>query len=234
MMKTYQLANEGKFGTSKKVTPMTTEEVRNELNCFSVEGSKDNPVDPQGVLPDMTNFQVGLQLSKSFELTSYDYICNIWTWQLIGTEVMNGVTCERWEYINSYGDKSNRYTLWLQRQLEGSRHPIVVPVRYELKGYKSLLGSHYDHYYLDYENFLTEDPSEDAFTIGADVASCHGFPGPGVADHVYTFNPMKEFVHGHDRHVDESFDSFRHRHSKQYDDETDHEHRKNIFRQNMR
>ena len=31
---------------------------------------------------------------------------------------MNGVTCEKWEYLNNYGDKSNRYTLWLQRQVK--------------------------------------------------------------------------------------------------------------------
>ena len=36
---------------------------------------------------------------------------------MIGTEVMNGVTCERWEYVTAIGDRSNRYTLWLQRQV---------------------------------------------------------------------------------------------------------------------
>ena len=37
--------------------------------------------------------------------------------KLAGTEVVNGVTCEKWEYVTSYGDKSNRYTMWLQRQV---------------------------------------------------------------------------------------------------------------------
>lgn len=40
-----------------------------------------------------------------------------------------------------------------------------MPIRYEMKGYNTLLGSHYDHYYLDYETFTAEDPSEDVFNI---------------------------------------------------------------------
>ena len=66
-----------------------------------------------------------------------------------------------------------------------------------------------------------------------DVGECHGFPGPGI-DHVYTFNPMREFVHGHSKHVDESFGAFHKHHQKKYRNETEHQHRKNIFRQNMR
>lgn len=34
-----------------------------------------------------------------------------------------------------------------------------------MKGYNSLLGSHYDHYYLDYTSFTAEKPNEDAFMI---------------------------------------------------------------------
>jgi len=209
MMQTFQLSKEGPFGVSKKVTPMTTEEVRNQLNCFQVEGSSEEPVEAQGVLPDTTNFK------------------------MIGTEVMNGVTCERWEYVTAIGDRSNRYTLWLQRQLTGDQQMIAVPVRYEMKGYNSLLGSHYDHYYLDYESYSVEAPSEDAFAIDADVGACHGFPGPGI-DHIYTFNPMREFVHDHRHHVDDAFDAFRRRHGKTYADHKEHEHRINNFRQNMR
>lgn len=101
---------------------------------------------------------------------------------------MNGVSCEKWEYINSVGDKTNRYTMWLQHQVNifselqyidnqticneifqfqfaGTRQQIAVPVRYEMKGFNSLLGSHYDHYYLDYSSFTAEKPNEDAFMI---------------------------------------------------------------------
>ena len=33
---------------------------------------------------------------------------------------------------------------------------VTVPVHYEMRGYNNLLGSHYDHYYVDYENFAAE------------------------------------------------------------------------------
>jgi len=209
MMRTYQISKEGDYGVSKKIAPFTTEEVHNELTCFQVNGNEEDPVEAQGVLPDITNFT------------------------LIGNEIMNGVTCEKWEYLNNYGDKSNRYTLWLQRQYTGTRQQIIVPVRYEMKGFNSLLGSHYDHYYLDYETFSAETPSEDAFLVPETIGACHGFPGPG-SDHIFTFNPMREFIHGHDNHVEDAFDTFRKHHGKKYNNETEHEHRKNIFRQNMR
>lgn len=42
---------------------------------------------------------------------------------------------------------------------------IPVPVRYEMKGYNSLLGSHYDHYYLNYDQFTWDNPSPDVFQV---------------------------------------------------------------------
>jgi hypothetical protein len=42
---------------------------------------------------------------------------------------------------------------------------VPVPVRYEMKGYNSLLGSHYDHYYLEYEWYSIDTPSPDVFKV---------------------------------------------------------------------
>lgn len=58
MMKTYQMANEGKYGIAKKVAPMTTEMVKNQLNCFQSEGSEEDHVEAQSVLPDISDFKV--------------------------------------------------------------------------------------------------------------------------------------------------------------------------------
>jgi hypothetical protein len=33
---------------------------------------------------------------------------------------------------------------------------VAVPVHYEMRGYNNLLGSHYDHYYVDYKDFSAE------------------------------------------------------------------------------
>ena len=56
-MKTYQLANEGPYGIAKKIAPMTNELVKNQLNCFSTPGSPEDPVEAQGILPDISNFK---------------------------------------------------------------------------------------------------------------------------------------------------------------------------------
>lgn len=64
MMKTYQLANEGPYGTAKKIAPMTTETVKNQLNCFQTSGSAEEPVEAQGVLPDISNFKVPILVTS--------------------------------------------------------------------------------------------------------------------------------------------------------------------------
>jgi hypothetical protein len=45
----------------------------------------------------------------------------------------------------------------------------AIPVRYEMKGYNSLLGSHYDHYFLDYEIYSPEKPEAGIFEIEASM-----------------------------------------------------------------
>lgn len=40
-----------------------------------------------------------------------------------------------------------------------------IPVRYEMRGFNTLLGSHYDHYYLEYDWYSFETPSADVFKI---------------------------------------------------------------------
>ena len=58
--------------------------------------------------------------------------------------------------VETIGSKTNNYTMWVDQ----SDKKKPVPVRYEMLGYDLLLGSHYDKYYLEYENYKT----------GADVA----------------------------------------------------------------
>ena len=38
-------------------------------------------------------------------------------------------------------------------------------MRYEMNGFNSLLGSHYDHYYLEYDWYSSDKPSDDVFNI---------------------------------------------------------------------
>lgn len=65
---------------------------------------------------------------------------------------MEGVTCQKWQRVLKMDHKVNKYTMWI-RMLGSPLDPtlgVPVPVRYEMKGFNTLLGSHFDHYYLVY------------------------------------------------------------------------------------
>ena len=65
-----------------------------------------------------------------------------------------------WQYVETVGKKKNTYTMTVKVNEDGT----AVPVRYEMFGYDSLLGSHYDKYYIDYNNFQPE-VKDDEFNI---------------------------------------------------------------------
>lgn len=211
MVKTYQLANEDRYGTSLKLAPVTTSKEMNKETCLQVNGTAENVIEIQSILPDVKSFS------------------------LIGTETLLGMVCDKFRLEEVIGIKKNVYTLWVRYKKSpkypSSRQPI--PVRYEMRGYNTLLGSHYDHYYLDYENYSHDDVPNEVFEIDPDMV-CVGFPGPGKG-HYATFNPMKEFIHPtKDHHVEMEFNRFKGKHGARYMNDTEHEYRKNIFRQNLR
>ena len=77
MMRTYQISKEGDYGVSKKIAPFTTEDVHNELTCFQVNGNEEDPVEAQGVLPDITNFTVNDSVNViSRHLNNFFYLYN--------------------------------------------------------------------------------------------------------------------------------------------------------------
>ncbi|SPP76476.1 digestive cysteine proteinase 1 [Drosophila guanche] len=210
MVKTYQLAGEGDYGTLLKLAPITTHEEMNKLTCLQVNGTSDQKVEIQSILPDAKPFQ------------------------LIGTETFLGFTCDKFRLEETIGQKKNVYTLWV-RYKKSPHYPasrMPIPVRYEMRGYNTLLGSHYDHYYLDYDSYEHDDIPNEVFEIDESL-TCVGFPGPGTG-HYATFNPMQEFMSPTDEHVERAFHHFKHKHGMSYRTEKEHEHRKNIFRQNLR
>ncbi|XP_023178232.1 digestive cysteine proteinase 1 [Drosophila hydei] len=208
MVKTYQLAGEGQYGTALKLAPISNKEELNKLSCLQVNGTAEQAVEIQSILPDAKPFS------------------------LVGTETFLGYTCDKFRLEQTIGQKKNVYTLWV-RYKKSPHYPasrMPIPVRYEMRGYNTLLGSHYDHYYLDYDSYEHDDIPNEVFEID-DSLTCTGFPGPG---HFATFNPMHEFISGSDEHVDKAFHHFKRKHSIDYSNEKEHEHRKNIFRQNLR
>lgn len=128
MVKTYQLSKENLYGTSLKLAPVTNKHQLNQQTCLQLNGTETNRIQIQSILPNVTGFP------------------------LIGTELLLGFTCDKFRSEEIIGQKRNIYTLWV-RYKKSKRYPAArmpIPVRYEMKGYNSLLGSHYDHYYLDY------------------------------------------------------------------------------------
>ena len=64
--------------------------------------------------------------------------------------------------------------------------------------------------------------------------SCGDFPGPGQSRHfAVELDPIREFIHHYDAHVEEGFELFKKEHNKDYKPQ-EHEPRKHIFRQNLR
>jgi len=122
-------------------------------------------------------------------------------------------------------------------------------------GYDTLLGSHYDRYYIEYFNFKLDDISPSVFSIPTSIwfltnwldedmlfhyyestvldLKCRDFPGPGAKNRI-SANPMREFIHKDDSHNLHSFQNFKNGHGKKYEANAEHQERMHIFRQNLR
>ena len=75
MVKTYQLTRDGPFGTSLKVAPITTDEVQNKETCLQVNGTSENKIAVQAILPDVHDFVLaGNFILKIFWIFFYQSI----------------------------------------------------------------------------------------------------------------------------------------------------------------
>ncbi|XP_029299280.1 digestive cysteine proteinase 1 [Cottoperca gobio] len=207
---TYQLGTAARWGVSYKITPETTEMTLNVMKCFLVNGTKDEAVTPQASLPDVQGFQ------------------------FLRMEYYGGSLCEVWQNVTTVGYKKNTYTLWVTHSESGAdgKDESATPLHYEMMGYDTLLGSHYDKYLVDYKEFSTHvDPKVFSLPEGM---SCGEFPGPGVEHHMLA-NPMKDLIHtsasGHSQRM---FDYFKDKFQRQYSDEREHEKRHHAFVHNLR
>lgn len=76
----------------------------------------------------------------------------------MGITTWNGIKVDQWQNITEYGEKTNTYTFNVERK-------TGRPLYYEMMGYNTLLGSHYDKYYLKYTNFNTRKIPSTVFAI---------------------------------------------------------------------
>ena len=77
-----QRADQGQFGESYKVAPMSNYQVQNQMSCFKVDGAKGMEVTIQAILPDLKDFKVLLMLLYNVSIM----LLNRWTvtvlWEL--------------------------------------------------------------------------------------------------------------------------------------------------------
>lgn len=74
-------------------------------------------------------------------------------------EYFAGYLCEVWQNVTVFGHKKNTYRLWVARSEDEASW--AKPVHYEMMGYNTLLGSHYDKYLVDYSDFSSRiDPKD--------------------------------------------------------------------------
>ncbi|XP_043915938.1 digestive cysteine proteinase 2-like [Protopterus annectens] len=201
---TFQHGFRKPLGIGYKISPETTETEVNVQKCFQVNGTSDSPVLPQSVFPKPDGFK------------------------LIKKEFYKGYFCTVWQYVTTEGKKTNTYTFWVSNSTDGH----LLPVHYEMRGFNSLLGSHYDKYEIDYTDYRQKvDP--DVFNLPSGL-TCEGFPGPGV-EHRILVNPMQDFVHtGHKDRSHHVFNHYKQHFDRSYTNEREHELRKQTFAHNLR
>lgn len=173
--------------------------------CFGVKGGVGFTIQPQTVLPDLSNFEY--TSTGDCPQANPEY---------------RKAKCELWKMTTNVGDKKNTYKMWIHRARRGS---VVVPVHYYMLGYDSLLGSHYDRYDVTYFKYKPGEANDDDFAFDAQSFSCGSMPGPGDGSsdgkrrsHIVMQNPIHEYVVEPERydHIDHEFGQFTNDHQKRY------------------
>ncbi|XP_065506708.1 counting factor associated protein D-like isoform X2 [Caloenas nicobarica] len=201
---TYQLGGVKPYGMQYKITPETTEKKVNTRTCFQLPGSKKDVVKAQSVFPSMDGFK------------------------FLREEYYQGRYCAVWQNVTRWAQKKNVYTLWVTNSSCG-----VAPVHYEMRGYNSLLGSHYDKYEIAYTEFDNSFPPS-IFDIPInETKKCGDLPG-SAAEHRVLANPMEDLVGRHQPWAHEVFHQYRRRLGRRYSSARELEHRQSIFVHNMR
>ena len=152
MDKTFQLSDGGPFGKMLKLSPMTTEYVTNQMNCFQTNGTKDEPVTAQSVLPGKLRERQPY-VGTSSKVTQNVELADMTGYQFKGKTSMEGRdNVEKWHKEEAIEGKINKYTMWLYT-LTSPYDPTLktsIPIKFQMKGYNVVMGSHYDHCYITY------------------------------------------------------------------------------------
>ena len=115
-----------------------------------------------------------MNLEKEAASTSYATLLALiflFTSQYVKTEVYTGVLATKWHYEYWAFGLLNSQNVWVTKSKPHR------PIRYEMKGYDSMLGSYYDHYVLEYVSFEQWRPQMKRFELprGTNAFCCIEF-----------------------------------------------------------
>ncbi|XP_060703236.1 digestive cysteine proteinase 2-like isoform X1 [Hemiscyllium ocellatum] len=201
---TLQHGFEKPAGISYKISPETTETEINVIKCFQINGTVDDPIFPQSVFPNLKGFK------------------------FIKEEDYKGQHCSVWQNIIYKNEKKNNYTIWITNSTNGP-----IPVHYEMKGYNTLFGSHYDEYELDYGT-VHFDMDSNIFEL-LEGLPCEGFTGPEV-EHRILANPIQDLVTtDKEEQAHRLFQHYKETFNRDYEtDDEEHDLRRTTFTHNVR
>lgn len=179
--------------------------VKDHQNC--------NTLTAAALIPDLTEFLP--------DLTNYEYI---------GTTSVRGVDVVEYQWTDVEGDtttnnhRTNIYTMYVDATTN-------APVRFDLKGYNTILGSHYDQYRVEYYTFEENVNDRTAFSQPS-ICSTRGLTAEELENTVY-----------HDRYSTlinaltspkKSFNEYAAKFGKTYASEEEAEYRYRIYQENLR
>uniref|UniRef100_A0A803YGX4 Uncharacterized protein n=1 Tax=Meleagris gallopavo TaxID=9103 RepID=A0A803YGX4_MELGA len=181
-----------------------------------------------GSAPDVRRLWGSINSILCGERERHGWICPRSLAWFLREEYYQGQYCAVWQNVTRWEQKKNVYTLWVTNSSCG-----VAPVHYEMRGYNSLLGSHYDKYEISYTEFDNSFPPS-VFDIPVnETKKCGLLPG-SVAEHRVLANPMEDLVGRHRPWAHEVFHHYRRRFGRHYGSARELEHRQRIFVHNMR
>ncbi|GCB78230.1 hypothetical protein scyTo_0016801 [Scyliorhinus torazame] len=163
--------------------------------------------------------------NETGEVSRIDYYDGL---HFIKEDDYKGIHCSVWHNFTVIGKKENTYTMWI-----ANFQDEPIPVHYEMKGFNTLFGGHYDKYEIDY-NELEHYVDPNVFTI-VEGFSCESFPGNGAERNILA-NPIQDFIDNYmDTRTHNMFQEYKKQFNRDYDkDEKEHEIRKATFTHNMR
>lgn len=185
------------------------------------------PISNEEVLNQLTCFQAPGSTKERVDVQHT--LPDINSFEDLGQAEWRGIKCQMYQQVDQEGDKRSTYTFYINAE---TKHPV----HYEMFGYDTLIGSHFDKYTIDYYNYDENATDASLFRITDDM-DCRDFPD---SDSVHPtarvlFNPMSEYVNrAGDENLHSALDDFKRKHGYQYKDEHEHHHRLKTFRNNIR